>query len=141
MLKNGKHLSMARTYGMLQSALDAQPLPAAHSLTRRLICASPCNATKTQSSRVTAEFAYSISFRFFFCSAVRLVGYLILTPTTKSPLCAGVLLFGMPSWGNRSSNVGCVGPGLETLICLPSIVETVRFHPVNASFKSISRAM
>jgi hypothetical protein len=61
-----------------------------------------------------------------------------LTPTTKSPLSLGFLLFGIPRLGNRSSHVGGVGPECLTGTCLPSIVWIVRFHPVRASLRSIS---
>lgn len=81
---------------------------------------------------------YSMPFNASFCCVVRLVGNLILTPTTKSPRSAGFLLFGMPRFGYRSVHEGPVGPLLPTLSCLPSIVCTVRRQPVSASLRSSS---
>jgi hypothetical protein len=55
---------------------------------------------------------------------------------TKSPRLEGFFDDGIPNPGYRSSLPGCVGPPLSRLICLPSMVTTVRFHPVKASFRS-----
>ena len=66
--------------------------------------------------------AHRISFSLFFWSVVRLVGNLMLTPTTKSPRSCGFLLLGMPKPGKRSVYVGGVGPDPPTATCLPSIV-------------------
>jgi hypothetical protein len=73
-----------------------------------------------------------------FCALVKLVGNLILTPTTKSPRSFGFFDLGMPRLGNRSVHVGPLGPPLPTLSCLPSIVCTVRRQPVRASLRSRS---
>lgn len=81
---------------------------------------------------------YKISFNCSFCWPVKLVGNLILTPTTKSPRSPGFLLFGIPRLGYRSVHVGPVGPPLPTLSCLPSMVCTVRRQPVRASLRSSS---
>lgn len=45
---------------------------------------------------------HRISFSFCFWSAVKLIGNLMLTPTTKSPRSCGFLLLGMPRPGKRS---------------------------------------
>lgn len=73
-----------------------------------------------------------------FCDGVRLAGNRTLTRTTRSPRSAGFLDIVMPKPGNRSSWPGCVGPGFETRIDLPSIVRTIRSQPVRASLRLIS---
>lgn len=72
-----------------------------------------------------------------FCCCVSLDGNLISTPTMKSPLSFGDLLFGIPSPGKRSVHVGGVGPLLRTASFFSSIVSTVRDQPVKASFRSM----
>lgn len=74
----------------------------------------------------------------FFCSAVKVDGNLTLYLTIKSPLWSGFLLRGMPRPGYVSELPGCVGPAFSITMDLPSIVVTVRFHPVKASLRSSS---
>lgn len=85
-----------------------------------------------------SDFRHKISFSWFFCACVKLLGNLTLTSTIISPRSAGFLLFGIPRCGNVSLKPGPVGPPPETGTCLPSIVEIVRLHPVNASLRSSS---
>ena len=94
---------------------------------------SPCSINHSLASR-----PHRTSFKIFFCSAVNVVGNLMFTPTTKSPLSLGFLLLGIPCCGKRSVHVGGVGPECLTGTCFPSIVWTVRLHPVRASLRSIS---
>jgi hypothetical protein len=54
--------------------------------------------------------SYSISLKICLCVAVNEMGNLIFTSMTKLSRSLGVLLFGMPKFGNRSSHVGGVGP-------------------------------
>lgn len=79
---------------------------------------------------------YKISFSCCLCAGLNVDGKLTLYLMTKSPRWPGFLEIGMPKPGYRSSLPGCVGPPLSRLICLPSIVVTVRFHPVRASLRS-----
>ena len=73
--------------------------------------------------------------RVSFCALVRLVGNLTLALTTKSPRSLGFLEMVMPKPGYRSSEPGCVGPGLETRSDLPSMVLTMCSQPVRASLR------
>lgn len=82
--------------------------------------------------------AHRISFSFRFCSIVKLVGNLTLYVTMKLPRSFGFLLRGMPRLGKLSLEPGWVGPLLSRLICLPSMVVTVRRQPVRASLRSKS---
>lgn len=85
-----------------------------------------------------SEANHRISFSFDFCAGVNVVGNLTWTFTIRSPRWPGNLDLGMPSDGNFSSKPGCVGPAPDTRSCLPSMVVTVRFHPVRASLRGIS---
>jgi hypothetical protein len=101
---------------------------------------NPCTAQvqRTHFNANHHHHTYRICFNCSFCWLVKLVGNLILTPIIKSPLSIGFLDFGIPKFGNFSVHVGPVGPPLATLSCLPSMVCTVRRHPVRASLRSSS---
>lgn len=86
----------------------------------------------------SGPYNYRISFNRVFCAIVKLAGNLTLTSTSKSPLSAGFLLFGIPRFGKGMTWPGCVGPPPDTGTCLPSIVPIVRLQPVNDSLRSSS---
>lgn len=83
-------------------------------------------------------YIYKISRSFCFCAVVSEVGNLTLYLTTKLPRWPGFFEMGMPRPGYESELPGCVGPVFSTTRFFPSIVVTVRFHPVRASFSSRS---
>jgi hypothetical protein len=122
----------------LHSAIiSSHQLVATHS--RRCQCQHRRNSNNVCYADLKRQLPYhNKSLRISFWCGVSEVGNLILMPTMKSPRSLGFLLFGIPRLGKRSVQVGCVGPLCRTLSCLPSIVETVRLHPVSASLRSTS---
>lgn len=124
-------MCISSTHAEIESKVSARKLPSKKTVSN---VRSEC----PQTPPVVYHHVHKISFNCVFCAGVKLDGNLIEVPTIKSPLSSGFLLFGMPRFGYRSMKVGPVGPDPPTLICLPSMVLTVRFQPVNASFRSIS---
>jgi len=81
---------------------------------------------------------YKISRSFCFCADDNVMGNLTLYLMMKFPRWPGFLEMGMPRPGYESELPGWVGPPFSTAMLDPSIVVTVRFHPVSASLRSSS---